>query len=428
MELVVDGRAATPAGSKPRALLALLLVRANRICERDWLIEQLWAGRPPSGAPATLRAYVYQVRKELRGLDGGAALRSRGGGYSLEAASGTVDAHRFEALSAEGRAALRDGATEKAVAAFREGLGLWRGAAFAGVDVPAVRERARLLDGLRLDVTEQCLGAELDLGAADVSELEHLTAAHPLREGLWRLLMLGLYRSDRQAEALDAYRRLQHLLDAELGIAPSPEVERLHRRILDADPGLQRPASPRAEATARTVPRQLPAAPVHFTGRAAELGELDGLLDAGAAVVAAVSGTAGVGKTSFAVHWAHRVSGRFPDGQLYVNLRGFDPMGQPTEPGEAVRAFLSALGVPPGSVPKEPDAQFGLYRSLVADKRVLIVLDNARDAAQARPLLPGGPGTAAVVTSRDRLYGLLAQGAHPVELRQLDAREAGRFL
>lgn len=431
MELVVDGRSATPAGFKPRALLALLLVGANRMCERDWLIDQLWAGRPPNGAPATLRAYVYQIRKRLLRLGVGAVLHSRDGGYLLEAAAGTVDALRFEALSAQGRAALRGGALEEAVTAFREGLALWRGTAFTGIDVPAVRDRARQLDELRLEATEQCLGAELDTGAAvAVSELEHLAAAHPLREGLWRLLMLALYRTGRQGEALEAYRRLHRHLDTELGIGPSPEVELLHRRILDSDPGLQRPAPATAPAavTVRTLPRQLPAAPAHFTGREAQLYELNGLLEAGTAAVAAVTGTAGVGKTSFALHWAHQVSDRFPDGQLYVNLRGFDPVGQPVAPGEAVRALLSALGTAPEAVPGDLDAQIGLYRSLVADKRILLVLDNARDAAQVRPLLPGGRGTAAVVTSRDKLSGLVAQGARPIGLRPLGSAEAGLFL
>ncbi|MEU6248578.1 BTAD domain-containing putative transcriptional regulator [Glycomyces sp. NPDC047010] len=425
LELAVGGRAVTPRGAKPRALLALLLLDVNRVCERDLLIDRLWAGRPPEGAKATLRAYVYQLRKELGRFENGVVLDARGGGYALEVATEAVDAHRFEALAAEGRRLLRGGGSEAAAAAFREGLGLWRGAAFAGIDVPAVRDKARLLDELRMEATEECLGAELESGAVAVSELEHLTAAHPLREGMWRLLMLALYRSGRQAEALEAYRRLFRLLDGELGVKPSPQVERLHRQILDADPDLQRPGG---SVRVRTVPRQLPAPPAHFTGREAQLSEMDELLASPDAPVAVVSGTAGVGKTAFAVHWAHRASERFPDGQLYVNLRGFDPVGQPVAPGEAVRSLLSALGTAPETVPGELDAQIGLYRSALADKRVLLVLDNARDAAQVRPLLPGGRGTAAVVTSRDRLSGLVAHGAQPIGLRQLGAAESGLFL
>jgi DNA-binding SARP family transcriptional activator/tetratricopeptide (TPR) repeat protein len=438
VEIMVDGRSAAIGAAKPRTLLALLLLDANRPVERDRLIEQLWGEDPPKAAEATLRSYVYQLRKRLPRTGSGTALHSRNKGYVLETAAGTVDAQRFEALAKAGRQALQRNRFDEGIAALREGLGLWPGpAAFADIDAAAVRDKARLIDDLRLDVVEQCLAAELETGSpvATVAELEALTLGHPLREGFWRLLMLGLYGAGRQAEALAAYQRLYKLLDAELGIKPSPPIEELHRQILRYDPRL--PSAP-ATATASprprpTMPRQLPSSAAHFTGREAQLSSLDELLAApadaaGAASAAIITGAAGIGKTALAVHWAHRVADRFPDGQLYVNLRGFDPVGQPVEPGEAVRHLLESLRTPPTRIPRDLDAQAALYRSLLAGKRVLVVLDNARDLDQVRPLLPGTAASLALVTSRNSLSGLIAHGAVPLTLTGLDAEEAARFL
>ncbi|GAA2149878.1 AfsR/SARP family transcriptional regulator [Glycomyces algeriensis] len=437
VEIAVDGRPEAAFAAKPRTLLALLLLDVNRVAERDWLIDQLWAGDPPNAAHAALRAYAYRLRKHLDQCNGGAALRGRTGGYLLEVEPAAVDVHRFETLTARGRRSLQDGDQANAIAAFQEGLGLWRGmAAFAGVDVPAVRDRARRLDELRLEVTEQYLGAALESGASAgaVPELEALTAAHPLREGFWRLLMLSLYRDGRQGEALEAYQRLYRLLDDELGIRPSIPIEQLHQRILVGDPQLQHrpadqaPVEPRPRpAPVRPVPRQLPAANVHFTGREAQLAELDGLLER-PGTVGVLTGTGGIGKTALAIHWAHKAADRFPDGQLYLNLCGFDPSGEPIAPEAAVRSFLDALGVPPEDIPTALETQTALYRSLLADKRLLLVLDNARDDAQVRPLLPGFPGTLVLVTGRHQLTGLLTQGAQAIRLDPLATREAERLL
>ncbi|MFG3340916.1 BTAD domain-containing putative transcriptional regulator [Glycomyces sp. NPDC048151] len=439
VQLLVNGQPEPLGAAKPRTLLALLLLNLNRPVRHDWLIDQLWGEHPPNAADATLRSYVYQLRKRLRGKADSPVLRGRSKGYSLEAADDAVDSNRFEIIAAKARQALQDNSSGEGLAMLREGLGLWRGAAsFVDIDAPAVRDKARLLDELRLEVLEQCLAVDLDSGASTttVAELEALTTTHPLREGLWRLLMLGLYRAGRQAEALSAHQRLYRLLDAELGIKPSPPIEELHQQILRYDPRLKAPeqnATGGGVVSVQTVPRQLPSSVAHFTGRETQQSALDDLLttpadSTGSARVAVISGPAGIGKTALAVHWAHQVADRFPDGQLYLNLRGFDPVGQPVAPGEAVRGFLEALRTPPSEMPSDLDAQAALYRSLVADKQILVVLDNARDFDQVRSLLPGTASNLVLVTSRNIISGLIAHGARPVALAGLDADESARFL
>lgn len=426
--------------AKQRELLALLLLSPNRTVGRDRLIDELWEGRPPRAAKSTLQAYVYRLRKLLARTGATAVLHGRPGGYLLEVPASALDADRFEQSVAEGRRAWDDGRLADAAAAFRAGLGLWRGAAFADIDLLAVRDRARALEDQRLEATEQCLTAELSVGrhAVAVVELEALVEAHPLRERFWELLILALYRCGRQAEALEAYQRLHRLLDEELGLRPGQSAQDLQQQILAGDPALTAPPVTDGRPAEARVPRQLPAALSGFTGRSGHLAELDklvhdsgetGLDRPGAVVIIAITGTAGIGKTTLAVHWAHQIAERYTDGQLYVNLRGFDPGSRPMEPGEAVRGFLDALNVTPERTPSGLEAQTGLYRTLLADKRVLVVLDNARDAEQVRPLLPGGRDCLVVVTSRNRMSGLIAlDGAHPVNLDLLTVDEARQFL
>ena len=306
-----------------------------------------------------------------------------------------------------------------------------------------MEEQAEHLDQLYVQVKQAWFEARLASGehAALVPELEQAVADRPLDERIWAQLMLALYRSVRQADALAAFQRLRRTLVAELGIDPGRELRDLETAILRQDPALDPPAP--AAGPARALPRvpvpaQLPPAVAAFAGRGAELASLDTLLPAAAraglgrdaaAVMVVLSGTAGVGKTALAVHWAHQVAAQFPDGQLYVNLQGFDPGGTALEPSEAVRGFLEALGVPATRIPAALPAQAGFFRSLLAGKRVLMVLDNAHDAGQVRPLLPGSPGCLAIVTSRDNLAGLVArEGAHPLTLDLLPVADARELL
>jgi tetratricopeptide (TPR) repeat protein len=321
---------------------------------------------------------------------------------------------------------------------------MWRGRPLADVaGIAWLEEQAERLELLREQISQALADARLAAGehAEIVPDLERMVADHPLDERAHGQLMLALYRSGRQADALAAYQRLRQSLAGQLGIDPGQPLRDLETAILrqDASLSLDAPATvitmrpPEASPPAIPVPAQLPPTTAGFAGRDAELASLAAILapnvlDAPAAhamIISAVTGTAGVGKTTLVLHWAHRVRDRFPDGQLYVNLRGFDPSGPALDPDQALRAFLDAFGVPPDRVPEDPEARAGLYRSLLSGKRVLVVLDNARDSEQVRPLLPGSPGCLVLVTSRDQLTGLIAAaGAYPLSLDLLTVEEA----
>jgi DNA-binding SARP family transcriptional activator len=451
VELVANGRPVQVSAARQRGLLGLLVVERGRSVSSEWLIDQLWPGGPPPAAKVTLQSCVYRLRKLFGSLAVATALHTRAGGYQLDVPSGQLDLDRFEQSIEDGQRELAAGRPDTAAALLRSGLRLWRGEAFEEVDVPLVRDQAGRLRERRLDAFEQCLTAELASGRhADVAgELEELVQRYPLRESLWQLRMLALTRGGRKADALEVYRQLHRMLDDELGIQPSAPVRELHRRILSGDPSLYEPRTEAAEEPAagrttrsaareRATPRMLPPMIGGFTGRKAQLARLDELLPAEtsqgrprqeAVVISALSGTAGIGKTMLAVHWAHRVADRFPDGQLYVNLRGFHPTGQPVSTAEALRGFLDALGVPAERIPTGLDAQVGLYRSLLADRRMLVVLDNARDSQHVRPLLPGAPGCLVVVTSRNQLTSLVGvEAARPLLLDLLTTDEARELL
>ena len=433
-----DGVQVPVPSGKQRAVLAALLLEAGRVVSLDQLAEVLWGPAPPRSARVTVQNYVKRLRQTLADT-GKSRIATRPDGYVISVQPDELDVTRFEAFASAARAATRQGSWEDAARQARAALALWRGEPLedAASEALAVREAPRLAE-MRLQALEARIEADLHLGrAADVvAELQRLTGVHPLREHLHAQLMLAFYRTSRQCEALAAYQNARRLLIEELGTEPGIELRELHQRILTGDAGLTAPAaSPSPAGSPALVPRELPAPVPHFAGRAAELAALTRLLDLagegmpGTVVISAIGGTAGVGKTALAVYWAHQIAHRFPDGQLYVNLRGFDPSGAPMTPGQAICKFLAALGVPADQIPADLDAQACRYRSALAGRRMLIVLDNARDADQVRPLLPASGACLAVVTSRSRLTGLVAmEAARPLSLDVLSEEEARELL
>jgi len=421
----------------PRALLAVLLLEANRLVPMEAILEALWGPAPPRSAPVAVRSYVRWIRLAL-GEAGRGRVITEPHGYLIRVSDNELDLARFESLLASARAAARSGCWHEAAEQAREALSWWRGEPLADVesDVLAAREVPRLTEQ-RLHAAETRIEADLHLGGhADVvAELQRLTTVYPLREHLHSLLMLALYRCSRQADALAVYQHVRATLVDELGAEPGIELQKLHQKILTTDPTLEAPQPNGATGVqAPGTPRQLPATVAYFTGRAGELAALAQMLDEArdapeTAVICAISGTAGVGKTALAIHWAREVAGRYPDGQLYVNLRGFDPTGIPATQAEAIRGFLNALGVAPERIPPGLDAQTSLYRSLLADRRMLVMLDNARNEQDVRPLLPASPGCLVIITSRGQLAGLAASNsAHLITLDVPAAAEARQML
>jgi DNA-binding SARP family transcriptional activator/tetratricopeptide (TPR) repeat protein len=419
-------------------LQAALAVDAGRPVAIETLIDRVWGDNPPVEARNVLYSHLSRIRRLLRqaaALTGGTAVRieRRHAGYVLDIDPDRVDLHRFRRLVEQGSDPRR-GDDDRA-AALAEALGLWRGPPLAGLPGEWAGQVRDSWHRRRLDAVVQWAQVELRFGhpAAVIATLPDLVTEYPLVEPLETLLMRALYAAGRGAEAVDRYSAIRQRLADELGADPGPELRALHQAVLQGELPLEPPDSLGAAVRTVTSPAQLPPDTSGFTGRSNELHSLDSLLRAAgdrstAVVISAVSGTAGVGKTALAVHWAHRIRGDFPDGQLYVNLRGFDPTGSPVTPAEAVRGLLDAFEIPAKRIPTSFDAQVGLYRSLLAGRRVLVVLDNARDAEQVRPLLPGAPACVVVVTSRNQLTGLVAEGAHLLPLDLLPAVDARALL
>ena len=445
VEVTVDGRMLDIRRPQQRAVLALLLLDAGHVVSARRIESALWADTPPASSRTQVQVCVSRIRAVLRDHGLGDALTSEAGGYRLVPGDGRLDLAEFVASVRQAGLAAADGWHASAADTLRAGLALWRGPALTGASGAFVDAAAAALGEQWLSAYEQLADAELALGRHDsvVRTLGPLANAHPLRERLIGQLMLAMAGCGRQSQALRLFAGTRARLTDELGLEPGADLAAAHLRVLRRQVSTPAPASvpsivpPAVPSFAPSfVPAQLPADVAGFTGRHAALRELDALLPpsdsdlaAPTVVITAIGGTAGVGKTALAVHWAHRVAHRFPDGQLHVNLRGFDLDGRAVSPGEALRGFLDALGVAPQWVPAEQPYQAALYRSLLAGRRLLIVLDNARDADQVRPLLPGAPGCLVVVTSRNALGGLVvAEGARPLTLDVLSADEANDLL
>ncbi|MEO3794963.1 BTAD domain-containing putative transcriptional regulator [Nonomuraea sp. B10E15] len=468
---------------KARVLLAVLLCQAGNPVSEDQLLVALWGDTPPKSATKNVQTYVHRLRRHL---DDPARVVRQGYGYLVTVSADELDAGRFENLASSGQAAEAAGEPEAATRLLQDALDLWRGPAFAGMaDVPMLATEAARLDEVRMSVLQSRIAVDLSLGrhAALLGELTALTGEYPLRERLRAQLMLALYRCGRRADALAEYTRARRTLVEETGLDPAEELHDMHQRILTEDPSLDLvpraqakitrspggpgpyrpaearphreraarrpdgvstepgekarhapgrvlPAYRRVHATALTpelrtapIPAELPPDIAEFTGRDGEVAELTEALTKprpGTVAMAGVAGMGGLGKTTLAVHVAHRIAGRFPDGQLYADLRGAS--ADPARPEDVLSRFLFALGISATGIPESLEERVALYRSCLAGRRTLILLDNVAGEEQVRPLLPGAPGTAVLLTGRVRLVGL--EGTSLLELDVLPSAQA----
>ena len=421
VQATVVGRLADLGERKQRLVLAMLALDVNKVIPVSRFADILWSDSPPNSARRIIQAHVSRLRTALSeagaAADGTAttALVRRGSGYLLATDPVSVDAHRFRFLVEDAELRIDDLGKAKVL---NEALALWRGPALA--DAAADDLRQQLCGGLeeaRLMAVENLLETRLRLGhhLQVLDELTDLAALHPYRPRITRCLMLALYRAGRTADALRSFELLRDRLRRELGLDPPAELTELHVAILRADPSLSQHGQVNLGDPA---PAQLPADIADFVGRDTDLARLSRLVDgqgrredrASTAVV--ITGGAGVGKTALAVHWAHLVADAFPDGQLYVDLRGYSGTA-PVTTLDALISLLHGLGVPIARIPADERQAAALYRSEMACRRMIVVLDNARSAEHVRPLLPGRSRSVTLVTSRTSLTGLTAREGRP---------------
>jgi DNA-binding SARP family transcriptional activator len=450
LQVTRAGAPVTLGGPRERVLLAALLVEHGRVVSVDGLAQALWGERPPATARHQVAIGVSRLRKAFAGAGAGpGVIATCAPGYRV--AGGWLDTRCFEEHAGRAHDALAAGDREEAARLLRDGLSLWRGPALSGIDRPFAEIEAARLEERRLLVTEEHIGLELDLGHHEelVGDLVALVRAHPLRERLRGLLMLALHRAGRRAEALAIYQDGRRQLVETLGVEPGPQLRAVHQALLQDELASgharppRRPGDPAAgrEPTSHVppVPAQLPPDVRGFTGRRAELGALDELAATPEAArngagerplpIGIIAGVAGVGKTGLALHWGHRARHRFPDGQLYADLRGYDAQQEPLPPAAVLDGFLRALGVPGDQVPGGLDERAAMFRSVLHGRQMLIVLDNARTPEQVRPLLPGAGTCLVLVSSRDRLDDLVArEGARLYALDVLRQTDAGDLL
>ncbi|GHH89073.1 SARP family transcriptional regulator [Streptomyces sulfonofaciens] len=418
--------------------LALLLLREERAVTARDIADAIWGDRAPHAALGTVRTYIHRLRRVLaRESDKNVIRSADSGGYRMVIDPAAVDALCFRSEINRAAVARAAGNVPGAASHLRSALALWQGdEPLAGMHGRFVQIQREQLVQARSEALEKLCEAHLELGqhTVAVEVLQRAVLENPLREKYHELLMMALYQQERQAEALLVYERARRILADELGMDPGPALTRLHQRILRSE-AIPLPQAPACVSTQSAAPAQLPADLPVFVGRDHELNRVASLVPGDVADwprgprVCLITGPAAVGKTTFAVRLARRVAARFPDGQLYVDLRGYDREVDPVDPGEVICGFLDALGVPPHNVPTEPHAQAARYRSVLADRRVLIVLDNARDTEQVIPVLPGGAGCFVLVTSRSNLPGLVSvTSAHVESLGLLSHEESVEIL
>lgn len=418
LEVVYAGRPVPITGARQRTVLGMLLLcPAGAPVSVDTLVQAVWDGHPPMTGRTQVSICVAAIRKAFRqaGRDGEVVVTAAPG-YRLALEGHRLDAYEFSARVSRARTLAQQHRPERAVEMFRSALALWRGPVLADIRSDLVRATVAHHEEERLSAYEQYTALRLEVGQhrALVGELTEMVRQDPDWEQIRAYLMLAYYRCGRRAEALETFRQGRDRAIAELGLEPGPVLTEMHRSVLRDDPALDVPAGSAAgAATTEVVPAQLPPDEPVFVGREAELATLDdGLLgDRGRDRPlrwGQLTGGVGVGKTTLALRWAHRVAPEFPDGQLFADLRGFDPRREPAAASTVLDQFIQALGVPYAQVPDSTDARVALYHSLLADRRILVVLDNARSLAQMQPLLPGTGSCRVIVTCREPLHGSAA--------------------
>ncbi|MER5541598.1 BTAD domain-containing putative transcriptional regulator [Streptomyces sp. NPDC001118] len=444
LECLADGHRIKLGGPLQERILTSLLLESGRTVSIERLITTAWGEASPETAKQQVRKAIADLRRRIP--DGPALIVTEDSGYRVSAEPLQVDLHLFSHHVQQAASDRSGGELSAAAGQLRKALALWRGPVLNGTGGPVLDAASTVLEERRLAAVEDLFALRLQLGEDSdiVSEIREFADAYPLREGLRAQLMLALYRAGRQAEALHEYAAVRDLLAEELGISPGPDLAGLFEKILRASPELDRPAQPASAEPdmpgpapsapalpspdeARTVPCTLPYDLPDFTGRHLEF---QYLLDRGAAGegvrIVAVDGMGGIGKTTLIVHAAHRLAASYSDGQLYIDLRGFTPGERPLAPGEAVRILLRALGTPDSAVPDDTESQLAMWQTALASRRLLVVLDNAADAAQIRPLLPVTPDCLVLVASRCRLLDL--DGAHWISLETLAPQDSAELL
>ncbi|GII85175.1 SARP family transcriptional regulator [Sphaerisporangium siamense] len=426
-------------GTRQRITLANLLLDANRVVTVDRLAEAIYGDHLPPTSRAQVQICISSLRRLFSAHGDPDVISTQSRGYIIRVADDAMDARRFEALTSLARRAREAGHLDEAVSRYREALALWRGEALEGIDGRPVQAAASRLNEERILTNEDCVQLELDLGRHQqlVGELNRLVEQYPLRERLRGQLMLALYRSGRRAEALRVYRLARETMIEELGIEPNEQLQRLEQAILTADDSLDAPpeapipAEP-PPAPAFPVPGLLPNAIADFTGRGKQVDAIERELalafeDAGrfAVPVIVITGKAGIGKTTVAVHAAHTVAQQFPFGQLFADLHGGGASRQ-VSAMQVLERFLRALGVPGNSIPDGLEERAEMYRALLADRRTLVVLDDAAGESHVLPLLPGTRSSAVIITSRSRLAGLA--GAIHIDMDIFDADQSIELL